>query len=175
MEPVVGWLALVLAVGSWVCSFVLFFWERHARRQESRAAEKRARWDGRLEPVWRYAQALREFADTALTRTAAWEARLDDWDIEDSGETLREELSRRWSEVQDLKPRPSPWYLVPDHVARNCLLMLEGHAGECERRCRLSLEGGDPVVFQADRLRGMLQSSADDAETAMQCFFESLT
>jgi len=142
-------------VGSGVTLFVA--WLNHRwRREDVRAAEKRVRWEERFEPVWRYATGLQEFVYEAGHLMERWEERrlVEGW--ESLAQELQGQLEMLWEDLEALRPRPGPLYVVQDKEARKWYLALRLGAAVCRHKCRVCLGVGagmseeDASGFAAD-------------------------
>jgi len=137
---------------------LLIAWvEMRWRRQEVRAAEKRARLDEQFRSVRQYAAGLRQFVHDAVGLMTAWKE-LRPVEAPQLPERLVErllcELEERWHEVEKLEPQPRPWFVVGDRRVRAALAGLEIGAELYRARCRECLEAGDMMSEEeANRFR----------------------
>lgn len=146
MEWVAGLIGVVVGAGVTVGVACL---ERRWRRQEARAAEKRARLEERLEPVRRYGLALDGFVRGAARYMRIW-AHLGA--PKAAAGDLRQLVEGHWANVAQVTPRPEPVSIVEDTAARDPLLNLQLVVWRCRDRCLEVLEAGHSMADdEADR------------------------
>lgn len=141
-ENSVGSLALLVAVGSWVCSIALFLWGRHSEEEAVRRAEKRAR----LEPVLTYALGLQEFVEAAVAVVRVRQRRGMGTAKDASSEHVQRQLEREWDKVLAVEPRPGALVFIRDREAQECLLRLRLWAQQCRDRCLECLGSGELIA-----------------------------
>lgn len=134
--------------------------ERRWRRQEVRAAEKRARLEERFEPVRGYAGALYEFVNEAAGWMRVWEGAKPGEDWEGFADFIRARLEEQWDKLEDLKPRPAPRFVVRDCFTQGLLQGLELLATKCQSTCVLCLRDG--TVADAEELRGRVAEAEEN-------------
>ena len=138
------------------------------RREDVRSAEKRVRWEERLEPVWRYTTGLQEFVHEAGHLMEHWEQRrpVEAW--ESLAEELQGQLEMLWEDVEVLKPRPGALYVVQDEEARKWYVALLLDAAVCRHKCRECL-GVGAVMTEEDA-----SGFAADADEALKKLLEQM-
>ena len=102
MELAAGLIGVVVGAGVTVG---VAFLQRQWRRQEVRAAEKRARLEERFESVVRYGGALQEFVEDATSWMWVWREERPAGGWEHLSRRLQEELEKHWDEARESRPR----------------------------------------------------------------------
>lgn len=127
-------LGMALAI-SWV--------ERRWRRQEVRAAEKRARLEERFERVRTYAIGLQEFVEAWVGVVRVWQERAVVDDQARSAQHMRRQLETQWERVVAVEPPPWALVFVRDMDAQKWLLQLRLVAQQCRDRCLGCIGSGE--------------------------------
>lgn len=155
----VEWLALVVAVGGWVLSILLFLWGRRSRRQDLSAAQKRARLDERFEPVRRYAMALDGFVRGAARYMRVWgHVRR----RHSTAADLAQLVNEHWARTEQVMPRPERYSLVDDALARASLDKLHRVVWRCHDRCLECLQCGE--LMTEDEANGYVAQAHEHLE-----------
>ena len=147
-----GWIALLLAIGGWLYTTILFLWRRRSEQEDVKAAEKRARLEARCEPVIPYAGALQSFIDDAVSWMQVLRERKASGASAQLVRRVEAELDKQWDEAMQLRPRPVPWFLLNDMQARARWLAVELAAQLCRERCIQCLKSGE-VMSQEEAQR----------------------
>jgi hypothetical protein len=104
-------------------------------RRDLRAAEKRARMEDQFESVRRYTAGLQEFVHSAVRWMQVWGARYPGGPSDGWVQDIVGGLEEMWQEVEEVRPRPRPEFLVRDARVKGWLFDLEVVAQECHDTC----------------------------------------
>lgn len=165
---------LIIAAGNFIAAaaagaviaVVVAWLERRWRRQEVRAAEKRARLEERFEPVLRYAAGLQGFVLQAAQFMSIWEQVRGTEGSEPEAKTMLRRLEEEWRRAKALEPRPGPYVVVRDVQAQTALVGLEMVANGCRHRCRVCLKAGG--VVSGDELSRWVADTEKDMQLLRQ-------
>jgi len=169
MEWAAGLIGVV--VGSGVTAGVAYL-ERHWRRKDVRAAEKRARLEEEFKSVRRYAAGLQQFVHDAVMWMKVWEAIRAVEGVEPSRQLVQKRLQDRWNEVEKLEPQPGPWFMLPDMRVKAALQGLQIRARLCQSRCEGALEAKNIMSYEdANRFAA---EADENLNKMLECMEEAL-